>query len=210
MRPFDGLLHEAVAFHGHLCPGQVLGTRMVLAGCAALKIVEPKEMKKGLVIFVEIDRCATDAIQALTGCSLGKRTLKHLDYGKMAATFADVPRGEAVRVVARDDARDRVRLYAPGETEPRAAQILAYRVMPDDELLAVQRVAILPGWLDRKRVRAHCQRCGEGVNYGLEVVQNGLTLCRSCFGGGYYLPSHNEERNEAEKEISLRADGLRK
>ncbi|MBI2544417.1 MAG: formylmethanofuran dehydrogenase subunit E family protein, partial [Candidatus Rokubacteria bacterium] len=90
VKPFGELLREAVAFHGHLCPGQVLGVRMAMAGCRALGVAEPKGMGKNLVVFVEIDRCATDAIQAVTGCSLGKRTLKHVDYGKMAATFVNV------------------------------------------------------------------------------------------------------------------------
>lgn len=188
MRPFDELLTEAVAFHGHLCPGQVLGVRMAVAGCRALQIDEPKAMGKGLVIFVEIDRCATDAIQAVTGCSLGKRTLKHMDYGKMAATFVRVATGEAVRVVARDDARERASAYASGVADPRKAQAEAYRVMPEAELLSLTPVVIRPGWLDRNRVRVFCQLCGEGVNYGLEVVTDGLTLCRSCFAGGYYAP----------------------
>ncbi len=188
MQPFDELLREAVAFHGHLCPGQVLGVRMALAGCRALGIAEPKRMRKNLVVFIEIDRCASDAIQIVTGCSLGKRTLKHLDYGKMAATFVNVATGEAVRVVARDDARERAGGYAPGVTDPREAQIAAYRVMPEAELLSLTPVVIRPGWLDRRRVRVSCQLCGEGVNYGLEVVTDGLTLCRSCFAGGYYVP----------------------
>ena len=187
MRPFDELLAEAIAFHGHLCPGQVLGVRMTMAVCRALGVEEPKGMRKCLVVFVEIDRCATDAIQALTGCSLGKRTLKHLDYGKMAATFVNVSSGDAVRVVARDDARERVAEYAPDVPEPRAAQIAAYRVMPEAELLCLESVVIQPGWLDRKRVRVLCQACGEGVNYGLEVVSDGLTLCRACSGERYYM-----------------------
>ena len=86
-RPFDDLLREAVAFHGHLCPGQVLGVRMTIAGCRALGFEHPRQAGKRLVVLVEIDRCATDAIEALTGVSLGKRTLKHVDHGKMAATF---------------------------------------------------------------------------------------------------------------------------
>ncbi len=186
MRAFAELLQEAVVFHGHLCPGQVLGVRMAMAGCRALGIAEPKSMHKGLVVFVEIDRCATDAIQVVTGCSLGKRTLKHLDFGKMAASFVNVVTGEAVRVVARDDARDRTGGYAPDITDPRQAQIVAYRLMPEPELLRLAPVAIKPGWLDRKRVRVLCQICGEGVNYGLEVVSNELTLCRPCFAGAYY------------------------
>ena len=188
MRPFDELLQEAVAFHGHLCPGQVLGVRMAMAGCRALGVAEPKGMHKNLVVFVEIDRCATDAIQAVTGCSLGKRTLKHVDYGKMAATFVNVATGEALRVVARDDARERAGAYANGVTDPRKAQIAAYRMMPEPELLSLTPVVIQPGWLDRQRGRVACQICGEGVNYGREVLsEDGLTLCRPCFRGGYYL-----------------------
>jgi len=170
MRPFDALLQEAVAFHGHLCPGQVLGVRMAIAGCRALGIGEPRQMHKGFVVFVEIDRCATDAIQVATGCSLGKRTLKHVDYGKMAATFVNVATGEAVRVVARDDARERAGAHAPGVADPRSAQIAAYGMMPEAELLRLEPVSIQPGWLDRRRVRVSCQLCGEGVNYGREVV----------------------------------------
>ena len=188
MRPFDELLQEAVAFHGHLCPGQVLGVRMAMAGCRALGVAEPKGMHKNLVIFVEIDRCATDAVQAVTGCSLGKRTLKHLDYGKMAATFVNVTTGRAVRVVARDDARERTGPYALGVEDPRKAQIAAYSAMPEAELLSLNPVVVRPGWLDRRRIRVACQLCGEGVNYGREVVSDGLTLCRPCCAGGYYLP----------------------
>jgi len=186
VRPFDELLQEAVAFHGHLCPGQVLGVRMAVLGCRALGIDEPKAMGKRLVIFVEIDRCATDAIQAVTGCSLGKRTLKHMDYGKMAATFARVATGKAVRVAARDDARERASAYAPGATAPRQAQLEAYRVMSEAELLSLRPVTIQPGWLDRNRVRVFCQLCGEGVNYGREILSDGCTLCRPCFAGAYY------------------------
>ncbi|MBI2154118.1 MAG: TraR/DksA C4-type zinc finger protein [Candidatus Rokubacteria bacterium] len=188
MKPFGELLREAVAFHGHLCPGQVLGVRMAMAGCRALGVAEPKGMGKNLVVFVEIDRCATDAIQAVTGCSLGKRTLKHVDYGKMAATFVNVATGEAVRVAARDDARERASGYAPGVSDPREAQVVAYGVMPEPELLRLTPVLIQPGWLDRRRVRVPCSLCGEGVNYGREVVSDGLTLCRSCAAGAYYVP----------------------
>lgn len=194
MRPFGELLQEAVAFHGHLCPGQVLGVRMAMAGCRALGIQEPKTMAKGLVVFVEIDRCASDAIQAVTAVSLGKRTLKYLDYGKMAATFAMVTTGEAVRVVARDEARDLVGAYAPDVAEPREAQIAAYRVMPEPNLLRIEPVTVEPGWLDRRRVRVSCQLCGEGVNYGREVVSDGITLCRACFAGGYYVPRADRAR----------------
>ena len=186
--PFERLLEASVAFHGHLCPGVVLGVRMTIAGCRALGIVRPREAGKRLVVLVEIDRCATDAIEALTGVSLGKRTLKHVDHGKMAATFVDAATGAAVRVLARDSARQRAHEWAPAGTDLRAAQLAGYRVLPDDVLLAVERVRILPGWLDRPRVRVSCRRCGEGVNYGRECTVGGSVLCRACAGDGYCAP----------------------
>jgi formylmethanofuran dehydrogenase subunit E len=112
MRSLEELLNESSASHGHRCAGQVLGARLAMAGCREVGIDEPKGCKK-LVVLVEIDRCATDAIQAVTGCSLGKRTLKFLDYGKMAATFVNTDTQRAVRVLANDNARELARLYAP-------------------------------------------------------------------------------------------------
>ena len=188
-RTFDDLLEEAVRFHGHACPGQVLGVRMVQAGCRELGIERPRSAGKRLVVFVEVDRCATDAIQALTGVSVGKRTLKHLDYGKMAATFVDADAGRAVRVVARDDSRARVSEWAPDLDDPRRAQMAAYRVMPESELLRITPVSIVPGWLDRPRVRVLCEVCGEGVNYARELVSGGRTLCRACLGDRYWQPA---------------------
>lgn len=187
-RPFDSLLVEAVRFHGHQCPGQVLGVRMVLAGCRAIGVDQPRKAGKDLVVFVEIDRCATDAIQALTGVSLGKRTLKHLDYGKMAATFANVRSGHAVRVAAREAARERAWEWAPLAVSAREAQILGYRYMPEHDLLALDPVRINPGWLDRRRVRVRCAVCAEGINYEREVSVDGRPLCRSCSGHSYYAP----------------------
>ena len=186
-RPFEELIEEAVALHGHLCPGQVLGVRMAVAGCREVGIPLPRQAGKGLVVFVEIDRCATDAIQALTGVSLGKRTLKHLDYGKMAATFVNVAGGSAVRLSARDEARALAASYAPGETDARKAQITAYRLMPEAALLSIEPVVVNPGWLDRRRVRVFCEGCGEGINYQREVTVHGRTLCRPCNGERYYV-----------------------
>src|SRR5215475_13631964 len=98
MRSFDELFNESSTIHRHSCAGQVLGVRMAMLGCREVGIDEPKGCKK-LVVYVETDRCATDAVQAVTGCSLGKRTLKFLDYGKMAATFVNTETEQAVRVL---------------------------------------------------------------------------------------------------------------
>jgi formylmethanofuran dehydrogenase subunit E len=190
VRTFEEHLQQAVAMHGHLCAGQVLGVRMARRGCLELGL-DPDERadRKRLIIYVEIDRCATDAISSVTGCKLGKRTLKHVDYGKVAATFVDTQTGRAVRVMARDDARDKALVYCEGDGETSEAQFLAYQKMPDDELLTVQRVQVeipphdLPG---RPLGRVTCARCGESISDRREVTVNGRALCRACAGTSYY------------------------
>lgn len=191
-RGFDDLLAEAVSFHGHLCPGQVLGVRMACAGCREVGVDDPRAAGKSLLIIVEIDRCATDAIQALTGVSLGKRTLRHLDFGKMAATFVDRARGLSVRVVARETARALATCLAPDAPDARRAQIHAYRDMREGDLLEIDPVIVTAEWLVRRRVRVACAACGEGVNYEREVYVAGRALCRPCAGEGYYAydPRH--------------------
>ena len=185
---FEALLERAGSEHGHLCPGQVLGVRLALLGCRLVG-VEPGGERARLVVWVEIDRCATDAIQTVTGCRLGKRTLKYVDYGKMAATFLNTETDRAFRVVARDESRERAWTYAPAAATKKEAQLAAYRAMPDEELFDVQRVAVGLRAEDRpghpvRRVR--CGRCGEGVNDGREVLRDGETLCRACAGAPYY------------------------
>jgi formylmethanofuran dehydrogenase subunit E len=191
MRDLDTLLNDAAAVHGHMCPGQVLGVRMAMAGCRALDIDEPRGSKR-LLVYVEIDRCATDAIGSVTGCRLGKRTLKHVDYGKLAATFVDSVTGRAVRVVALEEARDRAIAYAPHMTgDHHAMQSAAYAVMPDEELLTVREVRLGVPEEDRPGPpisRVRCAKCGEGVNDRREVRVNGHMLCRACAGEAYYEP----------------------
>ncbi len=182
MRSLEELLDESAASHGHHCAGQVLGVRLAMAGCREVGIDEPRGCKK-LVVLVEIDRCATDAIQAVTGCSLGKRTLKFLDYGKMAATFVNTQTQHAVRVLAKDDARELARLSAPGAATPDEAQKQAYAVMPEGLLFSIQPARIniaeenMPGF---RGVRVICASCGEGINLRREVRVDGRILCVPC------------------------------
>ncbi len=91
MKSLDEYLRDAEQAHGHLCAGQVLGVRLAMLGLQKLGIDDPHgKDRKRLVTFVEIDRCATDAVAVVTGCRLGKRALKFRDWGKVAATFVDV------------------------------------------------------------------------------------------------------------------------
>jgi molybdopterin-guanine dinucleotide biosynthesis protein MobB len=190
MRSFEELLKESSSIHGHHCAGQVLGVRMAMVGCREIEIDEPKGCKK-LIVYVEMDRCATDAVQAVTGCSLGKRTLKFLDYGKMAVTFVNLETEKAVRVLARDDARSLAPIYSQDVANPRDAQKKAYAVMPEDSLFSIQPVNIniseenMPGF---RSARVYCEACGEGINLRREVKLAGRTLCIPCAQSGF-LPS---------------------
>ena len=180
----------AAEAHGHLCAGQILGLRMALYGVNLLDLSDPAGAdRKRLVTFVEIDRCATDAIPIVTGCRLGKRALKFRDFGKVAATFCDLGTGRAVRVVARESAKQRAREMYPEIESKNQQQMRAYREMCDQDLFEAEwvRVSIgpedLPGY---KAPRVICSQCGEGISFKREVVREGHALCRACAGERYY------------------------
>jgi formylmethanofuran dehydrogenase subunit E len=192
LKPFEEYVRLAAQAHGHICAGQILGLRMALFGVRLLELEDPDgKDRKRLVTFVEIDRCATDAIGVVTGCRLGKRALKFRDFGKMAATFCDLQGGRAVRVVARDSAKDRARALHPELADKNQQQMQAYREMPDEELFDFQWVRVrigpedLPGY---KAARAVCAECGESIQFKRELLKAGRVLCRACAGERYYDP----------------------
>jgi formylmethanofuran dehydrogenase subunit E len=203
MESLDELLRLAEIAHGHLCAGQVLGVRMALLGCRRLGIAEPRgKDRKRLVTYIEIDRCATDAIGVVTGCRLGKRALKFRDWGKMAATFVDLGSGRAVRIVALESSKQRARELYPQIADKNQQQMRAYREMDDAELFGEQWVEVavgpkeMPGF---KGERVMCATCGEGINYDRFVERNGETLCLACAypEQRYYRPANaNQPRDE--------------
>jgi len=184
-------LAETAEFHGGDCPGQTLGVRLARAGLKRLGVDDPfsDRWRKNLMVYVEVDRCAADAVMIVTGCRVGKRTLKVVDYGIMAATFVDLKTGRAVRVLAREEARGLASRYAPDETGKYEQQRQAYRVMPDEELLSVEEVnvEILPEDMPGSPVsRVACERCGDWVMDMREIREGDVTLCRPCAQGGYF------------------------
>jgi formylmethanofuran dehydrogenase subunit E len=190
MKSLDEYLHDAEQAHGHLCAGQVLGVRMAMLGLAKLGIEDPHgKDRKRVVTFVEIDRCATDAIAVVTGCRLGKRALKFRDWGKMAATFVDVSTGKAIRIAAKESSKKLAREMHPELESKNQQQMLAYREMPEDDLFAMQWVKVelpaeeFPGY---KGERIVCSECGEGINFRREIHREGRVLCRACAGERYY------------------------
>jgi len=192
MKTLDEYLREAEQAHGHLCAGQVLGVRLAMLGLEKLGIDDPRgKDRKRLVTFVEIDRCATDAVAVVTGCRLGKRALKFRDWGKMAATFVDVQSGRAIRVVARESSKGLAREMHPELESKNQQQMLAYREMREEDLFDAQWVKVdlppeeFPGY---KGERVVCSECGEGINFRREVRREGRALCRACAGERYYRP----------------------
>lgn len=190
METLEELLNRAEHSHGHMCSGQVLGVRMAMLGCQTIGIADPRGAdRKSLLVFVEIDRCAADAINTVTGCRLGKRTLKFLDYGKLAATFLNTKTGEAIRVVARDSSREAADRVFPEIENRYERQLVAYKQLPDEELFKIERVSVNVPTQDqpgRPVSRVLCDNCGEAVNDCREVITETQTLCRACAGDAYY------------------------
>ena len=220
MQSLEELLREAEIAHGHLCAGQILGVRMAMLACRRLGMEDPRgKDRKRLVTYVEIDRCATDAIAVVTGCRLGKRALKFRDWGKMAATFLDLtapldnsspdpipdptPAYKAIRIAALESSKARARELYPHIENKNEQQMLAYRELPDADLFSEQWVRVplhpreRPGY---KSSRITCDQCGEGINYDREAVipssaGTSQTLCLACAfpESRYYQPLTREE-----------------
>jgi formylmethanofuran dehydrogenase subunit E len=195
MPSLDEHLTAAEQAHGHLCAGQILGVRMAMLGLEKLGIDDPRgKDRKRLVTFVEIDRCATDAIAVVTGCRLGKRALKFRDWGKMAATFVDLGIGDvttrkAIRIAAKESSKALAKSMHPEIQNKNQQQMLAYREMSEDDLFTKQWVKVelpaeeFPGY---KGDRIVCAECGEGINFRRELIRDGRILCRACGGERYY------------------------
>ena len=191
MKPFEELLASSAEAHGHLCPGQVVGVRMAMMGCRLIGLDEPTshDQIKKLIVYVEMDRCAGDAVAHVTGAKLGRRSLKFVDYGIMASTFVNLETGMAFRVVSTEEARDLAAHYAPEIAGKYQQQLEAYKRMPDSVLFRVQEVEVslsefdLPGPTRRK---VSCDSCGQMVRDHREVVVDGSALCQPCAHGGYY------------------------
>jgi formylmethanofuran dehydrogenase subunit E len=189
MSEFDDLFARAKEFHGHVCPGIVLGTRLTIAGMRELGM-DPKKKNHDLIVYVEIDRCGADAIQAITGCSLGHRNLKHKDFGKFAATFVDTGSGNAVRVSVHEKNR------AEHDKLPPKEVLRVLSEVPEPEILAIERVQLaipkedLPGFPVGKAV---CSACGEQISDNRHVIAQGKVLCRNCAGESYYRVLENSD-----------------
>jgi formylmethanofuran dehydrogenase subunit E len=216
MQDFETLLKGSMDAHGHLCPGQVVGVRMAMLGCRLIGLDDPtrRDQIKKLIVYVEMDRCTSDAISHVTGVKLGRRSLKFMDYGIMAATFVNLETGKAFRILSTEEARDLVAVYAPEINEKSMQQLEAYLRMPDSVLFRVQEVQVpitefdLPGPTHRK---VSCSQCGQVVRDHREVRKDGMPLCKPCAHGAYFenaqevtWPDMNWKPQLGEKVTTLR------
>ncbi|MFK7805799.1 MAG: FmdE family protein [Anaerolineae bacterium] len=188
------LLEKAAEMHHHLCPRQVLGVRIGMAGLKALNFTVPIRQKK-LLVMVETDGCFVSGVQAATGCSVNRRTLRIFDIGRIGVTFINVRTEQAVRIAPANDVRDKVGNYYDEQPETRRERYLAmlnsYQIMPDDELLKIETVKLtrpVREILSRPFIRIDCSVCGEEVINEREVEVDGRPVCQACAGQGYYLP----------------------
>lgn len=191
MKPFAELLASSAKAHGHFCPGQVVGVRMAMLGCRLIGLddpTHPRQIKK-LIVYTEMDRCAADAIAHVTGAKLGRRSLKFVDYGIMAASFLNLGTGKAFRVLSTEEARSLADHYAPAVAGKSRQQFEAYQCMPDSVLFKVFEVRITLSQFDLpgpSRCKVACSRCGQMVRDHREVLVDGVVLCRPCAQDAYF------------------------
>ncbi len=191
MENFETLLAGSVKQHGHLCPGQVVGVRMAMIGCKLIHLNNPThhDQIKKLIVYVEMDRCTADAVMYVTGVKLGRRSLKFMDYGIMAATFVNLESQKSIRVLSTEEARELATVYAPEVTGKYAQQTEAYKRMPDNVLFRVWDVQVRINEFDMPgptRHKAVCSRCGQVIRDHREVMEKGLIICKPCTDASYF------------------------
>lgn len=182
MSDFETLLEKGKNFHGDICPGIVMGTRIAMAGMRELEM-NVFEKNRDLIVYVEIDRCMTDAIQAVTGLTMGHRTLKFRDYGKFAATFVDLSTNKAIRISALESSRGDPSEVDMDEIVEKLSNI------PEEELMRIEAVQVdipeedIPGF---PKYKTFCEECGERILDRREIIVDDKTFCKACAEGQYY------------------------
>lgn len=186
MSEYKDLLEKAGEFHGDICGGIVMGTKLAIHGMENMGMTPGKKDKR-LIVFTEIDRCISDAILSVTRTSLGKKSLKTMGYGKFAATFVNIDTGEAIRVI--DLAANKKDSENDEDEETIDELIERIAITPGEELFEIQKVTVKigPNDLPGKPLEiAKCTDCGEVVMDGKHHLRGGRAYCTSCFEGSYY------------------------
>jgi formylmethanofuran dehydrogenase subunit E len=186
----SAILEISAATHRHICPRQVLGARMGLLAGQILGLELPRTDKR-LLVLVETDGCFADGVSVATGAWLGRRTMRLMDYGKVAATFIDTHSSIAVRIAPHAQARANARALFP-HLSKWSAYLEGYKVLPNDQLLVVRNVELtfsLEQLISHAGARVICSVCSEEILNGREVLQEGKVMCQSCAGDSYWTGS---------------------
>lgn len=184
--------------HDHVCPRQVLGVRMGMFAGQLLGLELPQTNKR-LLTLVETDGCFADGIAVSTGCEFGHRTLRLVDYGKVAAVFIDTRTERAIRIFPHYQSRDNARTLAADARSRWHAYLEAYQVLPDDALLMAEDVQLnfsVKELISRPVKRVDCAQCGEEIINEREVMVDGRALCQACAHGAYYSPTNTPLRRD--------------
>lgn len=184
----SGLFQATAHYHQHLCPRQVLGVRMGLYAGELLGLSVPQN-GKNLFTFIETDGCFLDGVAVSTGCTVGARTMRVFDFGKMAATFVDQSTGSALRIIPNPTARELCRKYVADATDRWHTYLFGYQEMPVEKLFVFQPVLLsvsLEEIISKKNAKVTCSGCGEEIFNEREIYVDGVALCKSCAGQGYY------------------------
>lgn len=184
----ESLLQQTASLHRHLCPRQVLGVRLGMYAAQLFPGTMPQTNKR-MLAMVETDGCFADGVSVATGCSMGHRTMRLADEGKIAATFIDTRDGHATRIYALPDLRTRALANAPGAPNRWQAYLEVYQQLAAEEMFGQTEVRLnfdVAAVIGKPGTRAVCARCGEEILNQRERLQQGQTLCRSCAGESYW------------------------
>ena len=190
MKNLQDLLDQTAARHHHLCPRQVLGVRIGMLAGKVLSLDLPQTEKR-LFVFSECDGCGCGGISVATGCWVDRRTLRVMDYGKLAATFVDTRSGQSIRIWPTAESRERAVQNGTDDLDRWHKQLQAYQVLPDEALFNIQSVKLtvsLEKIISQPGLRVICDRCGEEITNQREICRAGEILCRPCAGDRYYAP----------------------
>ncbi|MBN1351944.1 formylmethanofuran dehydrogenase [candidate division KSB1 bacterium] len=168
---------EIVAFHGHDCPGLLLGYRMTRAAMSL--IAGDRSEDEEIVAIVENDACGVDALQCLTGCTFGKGNLIFRDYGKHVYTIFNRTNRKAVRVSTSKN-QDEKRKSLGLDPNDRQAFANWLRSAPDDEIMEIKGIPLPEPDFARIHNSVTCGFCGELVMETRARVRNGKISCIPC------------------------------
>ena len=163
---------NCVSFHGHSCPGLAIGYRAALAARDRLGVTFSADEE--IVCVTENDACGVDAVQVLTGCSLGKGNLIHRGTGKMAFSFFDRKQDTSIRILFK-------RPMGGGENLDREHMQQLILTAPDEEIFIFSTPAYAVPARARLFASEICEKCGEAAPENKIRLLEGQKVCLDCF-----------------------------